>query len=286
VTLAGTAPIDGSLVVQTSAPTVAPADQTCAAPPPALVQGTMPFDLSSHEDAIKDGCFPGGPQAAFALPLAQASDVLLIGRFPPNEVGGVSLDGAACTAPSKLACDIAVSPVRVNKRNVPVGDYRVVVADSLAQQGTLTTLVRPAAAPTIVTGSDGCGPNVVDVPPDGGFFTGDTSNTSLLADFGGSCDSTNAGSGGGARDQVLRLVLATTKRVVLDMDGSTYTTLLDVRQGATCPGQEVPGACFVGFSGARSFLDLTLAAGTYWIVLDGYNMASGPWNLDVRVLAP
>jgi hypothetical protein len=176
--------------------------------------------------------------------------------------------------------------VRVNKRNVPAGDYRIVVADSFGQSGTLTTLVRPATPPTIVTGSDACGPGVVDVPPDGGFFTGDTGDLTLLADFGGTCDSTSAGSGGGARDQLLRLVLTATKRVVLDMDGSTYTTLLDVRQGATCPGQEVPGACFVGFNGSRSFLDLTLAPGTYWIVIDGYNLASGPWNLDVRVLPP
>ena len=42
----------------------------------------------------------------------------------------------------------------------------------------------------------------------------------------------------------------------------------------------------VGFTGDRSFLDRTLAAGTYFVQIDGYNGATGPWNLDVRVIPP
>jgi hypothetical protein len=76
------------------------------------------------------------------------------------------------------------------------------------------------------------------------------------------------------------------QRVVLNMDGSVFATILDVRQGATCPGQELPGDCYVGFSGPRSFLDLALAAGIHRIVVDDYNGAKGAWNLDVRVLPP
>ncbi len=91
---------------------------------------------------------------------------------------------------------------------------------------------------------------------------------------------------GGAPDQVLRLVLAQPQRVVLNMDGSTYTTILDVRSGSTCPGTDVPNACYVGWWGPRSFLDLELMSGTYFIIIDGYGMAKGSWNLDVRVLAP
>jgi hypothetical protein len=65
------------------------------------------------------------------------------------------------------------------------------------------------------------------------------------------------------------------------------TTLLSVRSGVTCPGVEVPDACNPGNNSPnRSFLDLTLDAGTYWIQVDGYSGAAGPWNLDVRVLPP
>jgi hypothetical protein len=70
------------------------------------------------------------------------------------------------------------------------------------------------------------------------------------------------------------------------MMGSFYTTILDVRQGATCPATEVVNACYVGFNASRSFLDLTLDPGTYWVQVDGYNGDRGPWNLDMRVLAP
>jgi hypothetical protein len=83
---------------------------------------------------------------------------------------------------------------------------------------------------------------------------------------------------------VLRLDLAQPKRVVLNMDGSVYATILDVRTGATCPGQPVQNACYVGFDGPRSFLDLQLAAGTYWIIIDGYAGQKGGWALDVRVV--
>lgn len=286
VTVAASAPSDVSVTVQTSAPTAAPADQTCASPPAAAVNGTTTFDLGAHEEAIKDGCFTGGPTAAYALPLGVTSDVMVVARFPGNDPGGVSIDDPACAPASVLACATGLLPVRTNKRSVPPGDYRVVVADSLGQVGTLTTLVRPSVPPTTLSGGGGPGDtcaSAVDVPATGGFFTGDTSTAQ--ADFATACDQGGV-VGGGAPDEVLRLVLGTRKRVVMSMEGSVYSTILDVRSGATCPGAEVPGACYVGFTGARSFLDLTLDAGTYWIVIDGYSNASGIFALDVRVVDP
>jgi hypothetical protein len=85
---------------------------------------------------------------------------------------------------------------------------------------------------------------------------------------------------------VLALNLAQRQRVVLDMEGSTYTTILDVRQGPSCPGMPVSSGCYVGFGAQKSFLDLTLEAGPYWIVVDGFQQSKGAWNLDVRVLPP
>ena len=45
-------------------------------------------------------------------------------------------------------------------------------------------------------------------------------------------------------------------------------------------------ACAVGYYAQRSYLDLTLSAGTYFIQIDGYAGQSGPWLLDVRVIDP
>src|SRR5262249_35243164 len=104
VTVAATAPIDASIVVKTYPPTTTPPNQTCAAPP-ALPNGvTTAVDLSNQEDAIADGCFPGSPDAAYDLTLTNASDVLVIARFPQNEIGAVSFDAPPCTPADVAAC--------------------------------------------------------------------------------------------------------------------------------------------------------------------------------------
>ena len=76
------------------------------------------------------------------------------------------------------------------------------------------------------------------------------------------------------------------RRVVFDMAGSNYATVLDVRKGPSCPGEELPMSCTIGPGMGRSFLDLTLAAGTYFVQVDGFAGASGAWSLDVFVAPP
>lgn len=284
-TVAGTRQIDASVIVKAYPPTTAPPNQSCATAPPIAFDTTIPVDLSAQEDAIKNGCLPGGLAAAYELTLTQPSDVLVIGRFPSNETGGVSLSGPACTTADLLpkGCSMGTSPQRVSKRNLPAGSYRVVIADELGQTAQLSVLVRPTVAPTSVVGSDDCAAPLT-LPASGGFFTGDTTNAT--GNFDAGCDAPGQAIGG-AKDQIMRLDLAQQRRVVMDMSGSFYTTILDVRQGATCAAAtEVPNACYVGFGASKSFLDLTLAAGTYWLQMDGYNGDRGPWNLDLRVLAP
>jgi hypothetical protein len=292
ITVAATAPIDASLEVDLSPPTTAPADQACAAPPPIAANARISVDLSNHEDAIKDACNPGGPDAAYDVTLTGASDVLLVGRFPGTESSSVALDTPACDAVSQLACDVTTSVPRVGTRNVAAGDYRAVVTDQLGLQGTLDVLVRPTVAPTIVApgGADTCAQALaIDATPGagGGFFTGDTSTAT--PNYGSMCDAPGVPSPG-APDQVLSLNLPQPQRVVFDMEGSTYQTLLDVHEGATCPGttvmQSTGAACFVGFDPQRSFLDLELPAGQYWVVIGGYDLTKGAWDLDVRVLPP
>jgi hypothetical protein len=284
VTVAATSPIDATVDVVLSPPSPMPPDQSCASPPAISPNATLAFDLANHQDAIKDGCFPGGPDAAYDLTLPTASDVLLVERISQTDQGAVALDTTACAA--SIACtkgSPGATPVRVSKRNVAAGDYRAVVTDLLGFPGTLDALVRPTVAPTIIPpgGADTCA-MAVDASA-GGFFTGDTSKAK--PDYGNPCDAPTS-SPAGAPDQVLALNLARPQRVVLDMEGSMYTTILDVRQGPSCPGTPLGNGCYVGAEPERGFLDLRLQAGNYWIIIDGYQGASGPWNLDVRVLPP
>jgi hypothetical protein len=283
VTVGATSSIDATLDVELSPPTMVPPDQTCASPPVITPNQTLDYDLSKHENAIKDGCFASGPDAAYDLTLPSASDVLLIDRFPQSESGAVSLDGLACDMTTSLGCDAEGTPARVGRRNVPAGDYRVVVADQLGFMGTVQALVRPTVAPTIIPpgGAETCA--VAVDASNGGFFTGDTSTS--VPDYGAGCDAPGQPPGG-APDQVLSLNLAQPQRVVLDMEGSVYPTLLDVLQGPACPGTPVTNGCYVGFGSQRSFLDLELTTGQYWIVVTGYNGGKGAWDLDVRILPP
>jgi len=281
VTLAATAPIDATLDVEVSAPTSPAPNQTCTAPPIVSANQRVTIDLSSHENAIKDGCFTSGPDAAYDLSLARASDVLLVLQIPQSESGGVSLDSPTCDAPSQLACTTGDTPVRASRRNVRAGDWRVVVADQLGLQGTLDVLVRGTVAPTIVPsgGASTCA-QAIDASG-GGFFTGDTST--VMPSLMSGCDAPNQA---GERAQVLSLNLTKPQRVVLDMANSSFETLLELRQGPSCPGDPVNNACYVGFGAQRSFLDIELPAGSYWIYASGYNGADGTWDLDVRVLPP
>ena len=275
--------IDGNVVIQTSPPTVPGADESCATAPDLIPNQTTLVDLANHEHRIEDECGPGlmTANAARKLVLDQASDVLLLARVALNESGSVALEAADCPKDTNLACGIGQTPAKASLRSVAAGDYRVVVGDQYGQTSKLIALVRPTLPPTAVI-ADTCA-EAATIPPTGGFFTGDTSTKT--ADYNTSCDAANQPTGT-AKDQVLKLTLPSRKRVVFDMSGSEYNSLIDVRQGEPCPGIAIEAACNPSFSAGRAFLDLNLNAGTYHVIIDGFAGAVGKWNLDVRVLDP
>ncbi len=280
--VSATAPIDANVVVKTYPPTEPPPNQSCTAPPALTPNAAFDVDLSNQEDAIPNGCMPGKPAAAYELVLTETSDVLVVGRFAQNELGAVSLNAPGCTTTDLLACSVGSSPVRVSKHGLAAGSYRVVVADEFGQSARVSVFVRKAVPPTLVSGADGCAaPGVI--PPTGGFFVGDT--TDAAADFNAGCDAPFTPLGG-APDHLFRFELSQKQRVVFDMTGSSFTTLLDLRKGATCPGTEITDACYVGFEPGKSFLERVLDPGTYWVQVDGYAGAVGAYDLDVRVVPP
>jgi hypothetical protein len=158
-----------------------------------------------------------------------------------------------------------------------------VLAESpLGQPMQLTALVRPAVPTTFVPFANNCS-DVVTIPATGGFFQGTTANAQ--PDFNAGCDQ-GGQPPGGAPDQILKITLSAPKRVVLDMQGSAYATVLDLREGPSCPGSEITHGCAAGYYPERSYLDLELAAATYYIQVDGFAGQSGPWFLDVHVVDP
>jgi hypothetical protein len=191
-TVSGTRHIDASILVKTYPVTPAPDNQDCGSPPEVTPNTTFNVDLSGQEGAFKNGCLAGSPAAAYSLVLTQPSDVLIIGRFPPNEGGGVSLHDTTgvvpgeCTTANSKGCSAGSTPQRLSKRNVPAGTYRVTIQDELGQIVQLSVLTRPAVAPTPVGASDSCVAPFT-IPATGGFFSGDTTMIPA-ADFNAGCD--------------------------------------------------------------------------------------------------
>jgi len=280
LSVASSGPGDVDLRLEESAATNPPADQGCSSPP-AIVSGeTLDVALSDHADSVDLGCLAGAPDSSHALSLAEASDVLLVARISGNDTGAVSLAEPTCSAQTRLSCGTSsTSPVRAQAYGVAPGSYRAVVESALGSPVTLTAFTRKAVPVTLVAFADDCS-TPFEIPTAGGRFKGNTAN--LHADFSAGCDLGNQAKNG-APDQILHLRLETKSRVVLDMAGSKFNTMLSVRTGDTCPGSELPLACAAGQAAARSFLDLELESGDYYVQVDGYGGDAGAWSLDVYV---
>jgi hypothetical protein len=245
---------------------------------------TVNVPLAGHVDDLDTGCLGGAVDAVYRLDLDERSDVRIIQRISAGDEGAVSLVTPPCDPqPEIVGCETSGrSPVRTSARGLEPGSVLVVSESEQANPTQLTALVRAASPPVLVAFADDCD-QAVEIPATGGFFQGNTSNAA--ADYEAGCD-VGGRDTDGARDQMLRLRLEDTRRVVLDMQGSGYRTLLSVRRGPECPGLEVVGGCAAGYVADRSFLDLVLGPGEYFVQVDGYSGDSGAWFLDVFVLDP
>jgi hypothetical protein len=284
VAVAATAPTDVLLTLEVSDPTPAPPNEDCASAEVLTPGETIDVPMLGHQDDHTSSCVPGGVDAVYRMELSQASDVLVLARYAQGDAAGVVIADPPCGGEDdERICAISTrSPARARRRNLPAGSYRVLAESPNGVGMQLTLLTRPAVPPTLVPFADACG-DVFAIPANGGFFQGTTQNAQ--AQFSAGCD-IGGQPAGGARDQLLSLTLASDKRVVLDMQGSGYATLLSVRGEPPCPGSEVPGGCSAGYEPERSYLDITLEAGTYYLQIDGYSGNAGPWFLDVYVVDP
>ena len=280
LSVASTGPGNVQLRLDESAATPPLPDEGCASPPSIDPGQTLELALADHADAVDVGCLPGAPDSSHALTLNEKSDVLLVARISANDTGAVSLSAPTCSEQSRLACGTSsTSPVRAQAYGVPAGAYRAIVESAFGSPATLTAYRRKAVPTTLVALADDCSAPF-EIPATGGHFEGNTANQH--ADFYAGCDLGNQATNG-APDQILHLRLDTRSHVVLDMSGSKYTTMLSVRSGDTCPGTELPLACAAGLSEGRSFLDLDLDSGDYYVQIDGYASDAGAWSLDVYV---
>lgn len=275
VLVAGTGPDDVSVRLETGPESDAPPGEGCADAQPLESGVEQVVDLAPHEDAVDTKCLVGAPDASFAFELTGKRDVALVGRFSDGDQGAISFANDACNDNS--GCRVGQDTQRQVRYGVPAGRYHAVIESAQGNPVGLTWFERPALAPVSVPFADNCGAPL-KIPEAGGRFVGNTSNA--FPDFTAGCD-VGGLSDGGAPDQMLELDLTEPRRVIFDMQGSSYPTMLSVREGDFCPGVELPRACAPGYPATRSYLDLDLQAGRYFVQIDGYNGASGAWQLDV-----
>jgi hypothetical protein len=166
----------------------------------------------------------------------------------------------------QLRCDQG-APARARIRSLPAGTYYVIVEGSNAGAYTLDVTLTPPTTPTPATGNDNC-LSAVRVPETGGVYTGST--FTALPDY--TTTSASCGFMARSKDVAFRLDLTSRRRVVASTDGSSFDTVLYYFVGA-CPGVEA--ACDDNSGeGTRSLLDVTLNAGTYYFIVDGWGTDS------------
>ncbi|HET9930341.1 MAG TPA: hypothetical protein VFQ35_06635, partial [Polyangiaceae bacterium] len=300
VAVGSTGPSDVQLRLSVSPPSVAPLDEGCSAPPTLPPNSTVDLELNNHVNTYQSACLPGAPDATYAFSIAERSDVLFVERLSSGDTGAISIVSPGCDTRTSRLCVSAdaralcacspftgsvcsdSAPLRARAYDVPAGEYAVVVESANGSPAQITAFTRPALPSTLVTLSDGCN-DAISIPEIGGRFSGNTGNAN--SDFTASCDF-GVGAPLGAPDQLLKMHLSESRRVILDAGGSDYATIIAVRTGAECPGREVEKACAPGCSTRRSFLDLTLPAGDYYVQIEGYVGASGRWVLDVFFADP
>ncbi len=100
------------------------------------------------------------------------------------------------------------------------------------------------------------------------------STAGLADDYAAGC----ATGGLDGPEAMFRIDLGSDSVVYLDTMGSDYDTVVSIFDG--CPGAEVVGACNEdACAGTQSQLALELAAGTYYVLVDGSNGATGNYRL-------
>ncbi|HWP09336.1 MAG TPA: putative metal-binding motif-containing protein [Polyangiaceae bacterium] len=285
IALGGRGPTQAELVLSLSPPTKPPPTAGCS-DPPALEDGVSEdVSLDDATDAVQIGCLVGAADATYALELGERADVMVVQTGSEGDTGAVLIAESPCeTSADADTCRSSDQwPVRAVAHGVGPGSLRAVVETAESKPTSITAFSRPAVNSVFVQGADVCD-DAFEIPVEGGRFEGNTGNQ--YADYETSCDY-GGQDPGGAPEQMLELVLPERRRVVLDASGSNYQTILVIRRGDDCPGEEVLGTCSVTYTSSSadvpsfSFVDTELEPGHYFIQVDGYNGGKGRWALEV-----
>jgi hypothetical protein len=269
--------IDFTLDVTFSDPTpVAPGD-TCATAIPLVLDTLTPGTLADKQDDLVTSCGYNYAEAVYSFVLTEARDVTVLvdggTRYMNASVRPTCDDGA-----TQLQCTSGL-PVRSRLRNLAAGTYFVVVEGYSRSSFELTVTASVPVPVVEVTGNDVCGTAVV-VPATGGLFTGTTVGS--IDDYHSTVCTTTAD----GPDVAFQLDLTASKVVTASTAGSSFDTVLMIF-GGSCTTLGDLYCNDDGGGGTTSLLTQTLAAGTYFFVVDGYSTgSSGTYTFEITLADP
>jgi len=242
-----------------------------------LTVGTTPTGSTAGMASTYDGSCAwgsGAPEVVYELVLTSAMDVLF-DLAAPGWYGIVYVTLGTCDG-TEVGCAIDYDPASV--MSLGAGTYYVFVdgADS-GDEGDYTLTVREYIPPTPVTGNDDCGSAYALTAS--GTYGG---NDSALTDNAEPATCATSARGRGGHDAFFSFTLTATTTVSLNTDGSSYDTILYIRQGS-CTGTEIACDDDSG-AGTASAITRSLTAGTYYVILDDFYHTNGDWILNVTGL--
>lgn len=272
------AEVDFTLDVELLDPTPPPPGDSCRSPIPLELGVPTRGTLLDLQDDLTTSCGFNARDIVYSFELEERRDVTIeIGEATTSF--NASIRAACDDASTQLRCARG-APVRTRMRDLAAGTYYVVVESFLGTSFTITANDSEPVTPVEVSGNETC-ETAYEIPETGGVFIGNT--TIFLDDLQANCgDQARSG------DAVFRLVLPARRRVTIDTGGSGFDTVLhlhrDTDGSGTCTSRAEIACDDDSGDGSASFIDRTLDAGTYFIVVDGWGMSSsGAYTLEVLV---
>lgn len=264
--------VDFTIDVRLLPPTSAPPGDTCSEPLLLPIGSTVTGSFGAMEADIGLSCGFYDRDVVYEFSLDEDSDVTVELETSGRRALAV---GTSCGASGHLHCSTA-SPSRAHFFNLAAGTYYV-VAEGRGGYSLRVDATTPPTIPVDVSGNDDC-TMAYEIPEEGGLFRGVTTgmnNTFATA----SCQTTSG------PDVAFRLVLSSTKRVILSTEHSSFDTILHVHRESCLAGSDI--ACDDdGGVGRTSLIDRVFDAGTYYIIVDGWSSGHGEYFLDVSVSDP
>ncbi|MDQ3031798.1 MAG: hypothetical protein M3Y87_05225, partial [Myxococcota bacterium] len=249
---------------------VAPANDTCPTATPFVIGATITGTTAGATSDYGASCAAGSasPDVAYSFTSDGSPRSYRLRVDTMSHDGSIHVHSASsCASADEVACNDDSGGTRASEltlTNLPQGTYYVVVDGYSSGNAGPFTLTSSST----VLSPDTCA-GVVPITANG-TYTGTT--VGRAASYTGTCGSTST-----SADVVYSITARTTGTITVTTCGSSFDTVL--YHSTACGGAI---GCNDDSCSLGSSISIAATAGTtYYVVIDGYNGASGTYTLNV-----